>query len=47
MVYIGTWAWGDSLFWGYDQKQDEELQRVYDFCVDEGVGFFDTAEVSQ
>jgi len=23
---IGAWAWGDSLFWGYDSKEDDELE---------------------
>ena len=25
----GAWAWGDSLFWGYDPKEDEELEKVF------------------
>ena len=25
---IGAWAWGDSLFWGYSEKEDEELEKV-------------------
>ena len=23
-IGIGAWAWGDSLFWGYDKKNDDE-----------------------
>ena len=44
-VGIGAWAWGDSLFWKYDPANDEELREVFDFAVDQGVQFFDTAEV--
>ena len=44
-VGIGAWAWGDSLFWQYDSSKDEELREVFDFAVDQGVQFFDTAEV--
>lgn len=44
-VGIGAWAWGDSLFWQYDSFKDEELREVFDFAVDQGVQFFDTAEV--
>ena len=25
---VGAWAWGDSLFWGYNKKEDEELEEV-------------------
>lgn len=25
---IGTWAWGDSLFWGYSEAMDKELQEA-------------------
>lgn len=42
---VGAWAWGDTLFWGYDQKKDGDLSEVFDYCVDNGVTFFDTAEV--
>mmetsp|Transcript_5889 Transcript_5889/g.15420 ORF Transcript_5889/g.15420 Transcript_5889/m.15420 type:complete len:394 (+) Transcript_5889:44-1225(+) len=42
---IGAWAWGDTLFWGYDDKKDGELQELFDYCVDKGFKFFDTAEV--
>jgi len=24
---VGSWAWGDRLFWGYDEKQDLELRE--------------------
>jgi pyridoxine 4-dehydrogenase len=42
---LGAWAWGDTLFWGYDEKKDGELQEVFDYAVDKGITFFDTAEV--
>ena len=42
---IGAWAWGDTLFWGYDAKKDDELSDVFDYAVSKGVTFFDTAEV--
>lgn len=25
---IGTWAWGDTVFWGYSEAMDKELQEV-------------------
>nr|WP_228014491.1 aldo/keto reductase [Fortiea sp. LEGE XX443] len=43
---IGTWAWGDKLFWnygnGYDQQQ---LQAAFTAALEAGVTFFDTAEI--
>ena len=30
---IGAWAWGDSLFWGYDPKEDDELEKVFSFVA--------------
>jgi pyridoxine 4-dehydrogenase len=42
---IGCWAWGDSSFWGYDSSQDEELYETFKVCVDNGITFFDTAEI--
>ena len=42
---LGAWAWGDSLFWGYSPKEDAELAQVFDYAVENGVGFFDTAEL--
>eukprot|EP00978_Attheya_sp_CCMP212_P025936 scaffold84360_cov47-Attheya_sp.AAC.5 len=43
---LGAWAWGDSLFWGYDPKQDSELKEVFDYAVQQQTtALFDTAEV--
>lgn len=41
---FGTWAWGNKLLWGYDESQDEELERVFELMVDNGVTLFDTAD---
>jgi pyridoxine 4-dehydrogenase len=45
---LGAWAWGDSLFWGYNPKNDEELNKVFDYAVENSKSkttLFDTAEV--
>ncbi|KAH8051053.1 oxidoreductase [Aureococcus anophagefferens] len=42
---IGAWAWGDSLFWGYDPRKDDELREVFDFVAARKDGFVDTAEL--
>ena len=43
---IGTWAWGDSMYWGYGKGYSEEdLQRVFHYCIENDITFFDTAEI--
>ena len=42
---VGAWAWGDSLFWKYEKKEDAALRDVFDYVVESGVTLFDTAEV--
>lgn len=43
---IGTWAWGDRLFWNYGKDYgEEELEAAFDAAVKAGITFFDTAEV--
>ncbi|BAZ41250.1 hypothetical protein NIES4101_72120 [Calothrix sp. NIES-4101] len=43
---IGTWAWGDKLFWNYGNNYGaEELENAFKAALDAGVTFFDTAEV--
>jgi len=41
---IGTWAWGNKLLWGYDERMDGELQEVFNLCLSKGVNLFDTAD---
>ena len=44
---IGTWAWGDRLFWGYGRGgyTDADLVAAYQVSRAAGINFFDTAEV--
>ena len=44
---LGAWAWGDSVFWGYDKKNDDELKQVFDYAVanSKSSTLFDTAEL--
>ena len=43
-IGCGTWAWGNRLLWGYEPSMDEELQRVFQTCLNQGVTFFDTGD---
>jgi aryl-alcohol dehydrogenase-like predicted oxidoreductase len=43
---IGTWAWGDKLFWNYGNDYGpEQLQEAFTAALKAGVTFFDTAEI--
>jgi aryl-alcohol dehydrogenase-like predicted oxidoreductase len=43
---FGTWAWGDSLFWGYGKEYGEsDLRLAFEAAIDRGITFLDTAEV--
>jgi aryl-alcohol dehydrogenase-like predicted oxidoreductase len=45
-IGIGTWAWGDKLFWGYgDRYGASEVETAFNAAVEAGATFFDTAEV--
>ncbi|NEQ26335.1 MAG: aldo/keto reductase, partial [Microcoleus sp. SIO2G3] len=43
---IGTWAWGDKLFWNYGSDYDaNQLRAAFNTAVDAGITLFDTAEI--
>jgi len=43
---IGTWAWGDKLFWNYGSDYgSEQLQEAFKAAMEAGTTFFDTAEI--
>jgi aryl-alcohol dehydrogenase-like predicted oxidoreductase len=42
---IGTWAWGDRLYWGFGRGYAEsDLQAAFERCLEGGIRLFDTAE---
>jgi len=43
---LGTWAWGDKLFWNYGNGYGaEDVQAAFTAAIEDGLTFFDTAEV--
>ncbi|ARV63162.1 2,5-didehydrogluconate reductase [Nostocales cyanobacterium HT-58-2] len=43
---IGTWAWGDKLFWNYGNNYGaDQLQAAFNAALEVGITFFDTAEI--
>lgn len=39
-IGIGAWAWGDTLFWGYDKKFDDELRDAFELVANSGQAGF-------
>jgi aryl-alcohol dehydrogenase-like predicted oxidoreductase len=43
---VGVWSWGDKGFWGYGKSHTrEDITEAYRVCLDNGLNFFDTAEM--
>jgi aryl-alcohol dehydrogenase-like predicted oxidoreductase len=43
---MGTWSWGDRLFWDFGREYGEEdLRNAFLSTIKGGITFFDTAEV--
>lgn len=43
---MGTWAWGDTLFWAYGKSFGEsEVAAAFQASLTAGITFFDTAEI--
>jgi len=43
---IGTWAWGDKLFWSYGKDYGvDQVREAFKATLDAGINFFDTAEI--
>ncbi len=43
---VGTWSWGDRLFWDYGKGYHQtQLREAFQASVEAGINFFDTAEV--
>jgi len=40
----GTWAWGNRFLWGYNPTMDDELQQIFNLCVENNVTLFDTGD---
>ncbi len=43
---LGTWQWGDRMFWSYGKSHTEsDVQAAFQASLEAGICFFDTAEV--
>ena len=41
---VGTWSWGNRFLWQYSESEDICLQETFDYLLDAGVNWFDTAD---
>ena len=45
-VGTGTWQWGGAFYWGYGRSDtDEDLAAAYAASIENGINWFDTAEI--
>lgn len=45
-VGVGTWQWGDKMYWGFGNDfAEKDVWEAFDESVRAGLTFFDTAEV--
>jgi len=45
-IGVGTWPWGDKLFWGYGRNyKDSDLKAAFHESLSSNIIFFDTDEV--
>ena len=43
---VGTWSWGDRLFWDYGKEYDQtQVKDAFQASIEAGITLFDTAEV--
>ena len=43
-IGLGTWSWGNKLFWNYKSANDEDLRGTYNEAVKRGFDLIDTAD---
>ena len=43
-IGLGTWSWGNKLFWNYQSKNDDDLCETYNEALRRGFDLIDTAD---
>ena len=43
-IGLGTWSWGNKLFWNYNVSSDEELYETFSEAINQGFSLIDTAD---
>jgi len=43
-IGLGTWSWGNKLFWNYKSTNDNDLRETYSEALKRGFDLIDTAD---
>ena len=43
-IGLGTWSWGNKLFWNYQPSNDNDLRETYNEALARGFDLIDTAD---
>ena len=43
-IGLGTWSWGNKLFWNYKSANDDDLRETYNEALKRGFDLIDTAD---
>ena len=43
-IGLGTWSWGNKLFWNYQSINDDDLRETYFEALRRGFDLIDTAD---
>ena len=43
-IGLGTWSWGNKLFWNYQSTNDDDLRETYNEALRRGFDLIDTAD---
>ena len=43
-IGLGTWSWGNKLFWNYQFTNDDDLRETYNEALRRGFDLIDTAD---
>ena len=43
-IGLGTWSWGNKLFWNYKSTNDDDLRETYNEALRRGFDLIDTAD---
>ena len=43
-IGLGTWSWGNKLFWNYKSLNDDDLRETYNEALRRGFDLIDTAD---
>ena len=43
-IGLGTWSWGNQIFWDYQTNDDDDLRETYNEALKRGFNLIDSAD---